>query len=107
MTARGTWKALERRIAADLGGRRIPVTGLDRHGADVETAMFCVQVKLRKSLPAWLWGWLNGICATAAASHRVGILVLKKPRQLDDEALVVLRWKDWVDLHGSDGGRET
>ena len=22
------------------------------------------------------------------------------PRQEDDDAIVILRWKDWVDLHG-------
>lgn len=100
MTARATWKAYERRVAEDLGGKRIPVTGIDRDGADVVTPMFNVQVKLRKALPAWLWGWLGGICATAQADGRVGILVLRKPRQDDDEALVVLRYSDWVDLHG-------
>jgi hypothetical protein len=40
MTARGTWKSYERRVAADLGGRRIPVSGIDRDGADVECPMF-------------------------------------------------------------------
>ena len=89
MSDRG-WKAYERRIAADLGGRRIPVTGLDRAGTDVEHSLFCVQAKLRRSLPAWLFTWLAGIVATAANTDRVGILVLKVPRMRDTEALVVL-----------------
>lgn len=98
MTARGTWKAYERRVAADLGGERIPVTGIDRDGADVRSDRFSVQVKLRKALPAWLWVWLEGICSTASAEGRVGILVLRKPRQEDVDGLVVMRYGDFIDL---------
>ncbi len=94
------WKKYERRVAGDLGGRRIPVTGIDRHGADVECAMFCVQVKLRKALPSWLWEWLGGISASAERQGKIGVLVLKKPRQQDVDALVVVRYSDWCDLHG-------
>jgi len=100
MTARGTWKAFERRVAADLGGRRIPVTGIDRHGADVIVPpLFDVQVKLRASLPAWLFRWMRGICTTAQCSDRIGVLVLKTPHMRDADALVVLRFSDWVELH--------
>jgi hypothetical protein len=100
MTARGTWKAYELRVAKHLGGRRIPVTGLDRHGADVVTPMFHCQVKLRKALPAWLFAWLDGIVADAKPAGKVGILLLRKPRQDDAEALVVMRYADFCDLHG-------
>lgn len=100
MTARETWKNAERRVAADLGGRRIPVTGVDRDGADVITPMFYVQVKLRKALPAWLWAWLSGIRTDAHESGKVGVLILKKPRQADVDGLVVMSYGDFVDLHG-------
>ena len=100
MTARSTWKASERRVADDLLGQRIPVTGIDRDGADVITSLFHVQVKLRKSLPAWLWAWLRGIVRDAAPHMKIGVLVLKKPRQKDAEGLVVLRYGDFVDLVG-------
>jgi len=100
MTARATWKASERRCAADLNGKRIPVTGIDRDGADVESGLFCVQVKLRKSLPAWLWAWLDGIRGTALPKGKTGILILKKPRQRDTEGLVVLAYGDFIDLVG-------
>lgn len=101
MTARNTWKNAERRVAEDLGGKRIPVTGIDRHGADVVTPMFHVQVKLRKALPGWLWGWLSGIRSDAQPKGKVGILILKKPRQRDNEGLVVMSYVDFVDLHGT------
>lgn len=101
MTARNTWKGAERRVAADLGGQRIPVTGIDRDGADVVTPMFHVQVKLRKALPAWLWEWLAGIRNDAKPQGKVGIVVLKKPRQRDSEGLVVMSYADFCDLHGT------
>jgi hypothetical protein len=100
MTARSTWKGAERRVAADLGGQRIPVTGVDRDGADVLTPMFHVQIKLRKCLPQWLWSWLGGIVADAAPHGRIGLLVLKQPRQRDADGLVVIRYADFVDLCG-------
>jgi hypothetical protein len=101
MTARATWKNAERRVASDLQGQRIPVTGIDRDGADVVTPLFHVQVKLRKALPAWLWRYLGGIVADARPAGKTGLLVLKLPRQKDTEGLVVLRYGDFVDLCGS------
>lgn len=101
MTARNTWKHWEWRVGCELGGRRIPVTGIDRHGADVVTPMFHCQLKLRKALPQWLFDWLSGIVADASAHNKVGVLILRTPRQRDAEALVVMRYGDFKDLHGS------
>ncbi len=98
------WKQFERRCARDMGVERIPVTG-ERNGADVRTPLFAFQMKLRRSLPAWLFTWLRGICGTTK-DGQVGILVLKTPRMKDTEALVVLRWADWVSLHGSERTHE-
>ena len=36
----------------------------------------------------------------AERAGKVGVLVLKRPRMLDEEAVVIVRWKDWVALHG-------
>ena len=77
------------------------MTGIDRHGADVLTPMFAIQVKLRKALPAWLWAWLDGIRIDAIAHGRIGVLVLKKPRQADADGLVVMSYSDFCDLHGT------
>jgi hypothetical protein len=98
-----TWKAYERRACRDMGVERQPVTG-ERDGADnAPHPMFCFQFKLRRMLPAWLFTWLGGIVATAQRAGKVGVLVLKLPRMADADALVVLRWRDWVDLHGPSG----
>lgn len=100
MTARNTWKGFERRCAERLGGRRIPVTGIDRHGADVEHPMFNYQCKLRQG-PDYILDWLKGIVGTATAAGKIGVVIWKQPGHRDDEALVVLRLKDWTDLHGA------
>jgi hypothetical protein len=98
--SRSGWKAAERAIAKDCGGRRIPVTG-ERHGADVSHPLFDYQLKVRRALPVWLFAWLHGIVGTAKRSDRVGVLVLNRPRQPRRHAVVILRWEDWVALHGT------
>lgn len=95
-----TWKAFERRCCYDFGSRRIPVTA-ERHGADGQTELFAFQYKLRRAIPSWLFEWLGGIVATAARSNRIGVLVMKRPGMEDGDALVMLRYRDWVDLHGT------
>lgn len=94
------WKAAERRMARDVGVERIPVTG-ERHGADFEDAIACYQLKVRRAIPGWLWDWLTGIQATGTRKGKAGVLVLKRPRERDEDAVVCLSWKDWVDLHGA------
>jgi len=102
------WKAFERRIAARIGGRRRPVTGIDRSDGDAYTNMFEVQCKIRNGQPSYLREWLRGIVATASARGKVGVVVWKQPGRgrNDDDALVIMRWKDFVDLHGSDHAQE-
>jgi hypothetical protein len=100
-----SWKASERRMARDVGTERIPVTG-ERDGSDFTDGIACYQLKVRRMLPAWLWRWLGGIQGTAARQGRIGVLVLRVPRMRDDEALVVLAWRDWVALHGDAGRTE-
>ena len=98
------WKAAERRFAGDVGSARKPCDG-SRAGADFEDSLCCYQLKIRRMIPGWLWTWLGGVQATARTSGRIGVLVLKHPRQRDTEALVVLAWQDWIDLHGNSATR--
>ena len=99
MADRG-WKQFERRQCRDMGVGRQAVTG-ERDGADNQPhPLFAFQFKLRKALPQWAWTWLAGIVATAERTGKVGVLVVKRPRQRDTDALVILRWGDWVALHG-------
>jgi len=100
MTARSTWKRRERDVARLLGGRRIPVTGLDRHGADVETELLAVQVKHGRRRPAFLRDWLAGICGQAKLRERVGLVVWADNRETLGDAIVFLRLADFEALHG-------
>ena len=95
-----SWKKADTRFARDVGQERKPCDG-SREGADFEDALCCYQLKVRRRIPDWLWTWLSGVKGTAQRSERIGVLVLKHPRQEDEDALVVLSWKDWRDLHGS------
>lgn len=99
MADRG-WKQAERAHASDLGVRRIPVTG-ERHGADFLDGVAAYQLKVRRAFPVWLFAWLAGIVATASVTGRVGVLVLNRPHSPRRDALVCLRWSDWVALHGT------
>lgn len=96
------WKGFERRCAKALGGRRRPVTGIDRGDGDVFTEMFEIQCKSRQGQPSYLREWLNGIVQTAKDRNRIGIVIWKEAGRgyPDGEALVVLRLSDWIDLHG-------
>jgi hypothetical protein len=93
------WKAVERRMAKDVGTQRIPVTG-ERDGSDFTDAIGCYQLKSRKAIPGWLGQWLSGIQGTARRQRKAGVLVLHKPGQDRADALVVLSWQDWCSLHG-------
>ena len=96
------WKAFERRCARDVGTERIPVTG-ERHGADAEDGTCCYQFKLGRSQPSYLRAWLAGIVAAGAARRpgKVGVVVWKPKGARDGDALVLLRWSDWLALHRS------
>ena len=95
-----SWKGAETRFARDVGSERKPCDG-SRNGADFTDGLCCYQLKVRKAIPGWLWDWLSGIQGTATGHGKQGVLVLKHPRQKDEDALVVLSWKAWVDLHGT------
>lgn len=63
--------------------------------------MFAFQMKLRKTIPKCIREWSDGICRTAARDGKIGVVIMKEPGKHDDNALVVVRYRDWVELHGS------
>jgi hypothetical protein len=93
------WKQFERRCARALGLERIPVTG-ERDGADFRDGMFAYQAKKGRRFPSYLTDWLCGIRATAARSARVGVVIWQDRGKRDADAVVVLAFRDWVELHG-------
>lgn len=96
------WKACERRIADLLGGVRVPVSGRQRGATpDVEHATLSIEVKSRKSLPAWL---LDALEQAQAASEdgRLPVAVLHQDRQPYRDALVVVRLEDFANYLGGE-----
>ena len=94
------WKKFERAIAKAVGGRRIPVTGIDRAGSDVDGGPFQFQCKLGRRMPGYLRGWLDGIAATAKRKGSTGVLIWKQPGERVNDSVVILRLADWLDWHG-------
>jgi hypothetical protein len=91
------WKACERRVARILACRRVPVTGRQRGDTpDIEHDALSVEIKSRKSLPAWLLGALDQAQA-AAEDRKVPVVVLHQDRAPYEESLVVLRLSDFAD----------
>ena len=68
--------------------------------ADVIAGPFVYQAKLRRGLPGYLRDWVRGITAAGERTGATGVVVWKAPRSLDDDAVVILRLRDWQDLHG-------
>jgi hypothetical protein len=92
------WKACERRIAQLLGGQRVPVSGRSRGDApDIAHERLSIEVKSRKTLPAWL---LDALAQARAATKdgRVPVAVLHQDGQQYRDALVVMRLADFVEL---------
>jgi len=105
------WKQFERRCARALGVERIPVTG-ERDGADFRDGMFAYQAKKGRRFPSYLTDWLRGIRTSAARDGLVGVVIWQDRGKRDADAVVVLAFRDWVELHGGlrgaarDGVRE-
>jgi hypothetical protein len=90
------WKACERRIAELLGGVRVPVSGRHRGATpDVEHSLLSIEVKSRKSLPAWLLDALEQAQA-ATEDGRLPVAVLHQDRKPYRDALVVVRLEDFA-----------
>ena len=92
------WKACERRIAELLGGQRIPITGRQRgETPDIEHATLSIEVKSRKSLPAWHLKALNQAQAASKDGKKMPVVVLHQDHALYAHSLVVLKLKDFAD----------
>ena len=88
------WKSTERHIAAMLGGKRIPILG--REGPDIQHEVWAPEVKERKRLPGWLREAVTQ-AVVGAPSGKLPMVVLHAAGDKYDEALVVVRMRDWLD----------
>ncbi len=99
------WKQVERRIAAILGGRRIPVSGRGQgDNPDLEHPRLSVEVKAHASFPVWLESALKQ-AELSATDGKTPIAVLHPDRARYADALVVCRLSDFAELVGGLTGR--
>jgi len=93
------WKATERAIARRLGGRRSSHRNLGLGAPDVLAGSWAVEVKHRRTLPAWL---LEGMAQAQryAGAEQLALLVLHQAGQRHAHDLVVLRLADFEHWFG-------
>ena len=93
------WKACERKVAALLGGKRIPVSGRGRgDNPDVHHELLSIEVKSRKTIPAWLEDAMRQAEASAK-DGRLPVVVLHQDHRPHTESLVLLRLEDFADYY--------
>lgn len=96
MTATGTWKSLERKVAKLLGGHRNPLSGgASRHTrGDVIHPTLYVECKLRKRMATW--SLFRDTEVLAKLEGKTPIVILKEKGKKGE--LAVLRLTDFVEL---------
>ncbi len=96
-----SWKATERRVAGLLGGERIPVNGRIRGSApDIAHDTLSIEVKSRRSVPAWLTEAMEQAQASSRDS-RLPVSVIHQWGRPYADALCVMRLEDLAGyLHG-------
>ena len=92
--SRKTWKDTERAIAGRLNGQRVPVSGRARGDApDIAHPRLALEVKHRKSLPAWLHEAMAQAVA-CAGKDQTPVAILHEHGGRHDRDLCVLRLVD-------------
>jgi hypothetical protein len=93
------WKRTERRIAALLGGTRVPISGRQRGDQpDIAHADFSIEVKHRATIPAWLTDAMHQSEA-AAGADQLPIVIIHEHGKPYADALVVLKLSQFVERH--------
>jgi hypothetical protein len=92
------WKACERKVAALLGGMRVPVSGRGRgHSPDILHERLSIEVKSRRKLPAWLMEAMKQ-AEDCAQDGQLPLIVLHQDGQRYQDALMVMRLKDFLTI---------
>ena len=94
-----TWKSVERAIARKVGGERMSNHALGLQTPDVETEIWSIEVKHRKTLPKWLHDSISQ-AETNASEGKLPLVVLHEKNQRHDNDLVLVRLRDFVDWFG-------
>ena len=97
-----TWKHVERKIAALLGGERVPITGRQRGSApDIEHPWLSLEVKHRTSLPSWLLDAHDQAVKSKRSESHLPVVVIHPKGKRYEESLVVLNFADFVEWFGT------
>jgi hypothetical protein len=94
-----TWKAVERAIAAKVGGERVSARSLGQACPDVATAWADIECKHRKRLPQWLKDAMTQ-AVTNARPGKLPLVVLHERYPRHDDDLVMLRLADFLEYFG-------
>jgi hypothetical protein len=98
--ASSTWKNTERKIAALVGGRRIPVSGRARgDSADIEHDTLSIEVKHRRHLPNWLLDAIDQ-AEKSVRGEQLPVAILHQKGQKFEDSLMVLRLADFLAWFG-------
>ena len=90
------WKSCERKVAALLGGTRIPVSGRARgYSPDIEHERLSIEVKSRRKLPAWLEDAMRQAEASAE-NGQLPVAVLHQDGHKYCDSFVVCRLRDFA-----------
>ena len=96
------WKRTEREVARLLGGLRVPVTGRQRGDApDVMHDRVSIEVKHRKTLPAWLLDAMDQANAASKSPDQLAIAVLHQSGMRYDHSLVLMELAPFSRLLGA------
>ena len=101
-TAKETWKALERRICEQFGGRRTPLSGSNsQHGTSadcIETVypQYYFEIRLRQSFLHHTM-FREDVEAPAKKENKIPILITHK-KNAKTGALVILKMSDFMGL---------
>lgn len=106
MSPEKSWKATERRVAAILGGERVPVNGRIRGSApDVAHDKLALEIKHRQSIPRWIEDALAQAEASAATrggteegDMKLAVAVLHGDGARYERSLCLLRLEDLAEL---------
>ena len=95
--SRRTWKRVETRTAKELNGKRSGATGVA--SVDVDAGLFAIECKSWRRGPGRVEAALRQAEA-AARPGQVAVARLHTVGKVGGQDLAVMRWSDFLDLHG-------
>ena len=89
------WKRFERRVAAFIGGERVPVTGRQRGDApDIRHNWLVPEVKYRGKIPDWIHDAMDQAKAAKTRSGQMPCVILGEKGKAVGESYIMFRLED-------------